>query len=291
MKEVEKQVSEISDFLILNGQNTSSEELKKDQLEFKKMTNQIFEKSYFFNRARTWPRGYAGDFETLEKIYGGVPVAKDGIGMYLDNYFVTRTLAKGVRERKRLLGNLIITELEQREIGQRILNIACGSSREVFDIGKKINVFKPQITFLDYDKGAVDYSKLLLSNEGIHVDEFKFMKYNALNLVFQEETRAEFGERDIIYSAGLFDYIKTDVLIKMIASLYSLLADGGVLIAPFKDKENYTVFDYHWLTDWSYFFQRTIEEVTNILEEATNAKIEIIKSESEAINFFIIRKN
>lgn len=290
MLEIENAILSISDFLVEKGKELPKEELKEAQIKFRKDTNSIFEKSYFVKRIRNWPRGYPGDYETLEKFYHGTPSETEGVGLYFDNYIVTRTLAKGVRERKRTLGKILVSELQNRNPNQQILNIACGSSREIFDIGSAINEYKPKITFIDYDKNAVDYSKLLLHNEGINIAEYDFFKFNALDLVSADDTKLKFGEKDIIYSAGLFDYIKTDVLIKMIRSMYKLLGKNGVLIAPFKDKENYSIFDYHWLVDWSYFLQRTIEEVKTILEEATEAKIEIIKSGSPAINFFIIRK-
>ena len=290
MLELEKHILSISDFLIEKGKELPKEELKEAQIQFRKDTDSVFKMSYLYSRARKWPKGYPGDYQTLEKIYHGIPVETEGIGMYLDNYFTTRELAKGVRERKRVLGKILASELQNRNPNQRILNIACGSSREIFDIGSSINEYKPKITFIDYDKDAVDYSKLLLYNEGISISGYDFFKFNALKLVSEDDTKLKFGERDIIYSAGLFDYIKTDVLIKMINSLYKLLGNNGVLIAPFKDRENYNIFDYHWLVDWSYFFQRTIKEVKTILEKATGAKIEIIKSGSPAINFFIIRR-
>ncbi len=290
MNELESQIMDVSNFMLSNEENLNPEALKKEQLKFRTYTDDIFMNSHLYKRARTWPRGYAGDYETLEKIYHATPVKNEGVGMYLDNYFITRELARGVRERKRVLSKVLISEFEKREKKQKVLNIACGSSREIFDIGKKMNNYEADFTFLDYDKDAVNYSRLLLFNEGIDVRNFKFMKYNALNLVSETETEAEFGKKDIIYSAGLFDYIKTDVLIKMISSLYNLLEDGGVLIAPFKDKENYNTFDYHYLVDWSYFYQRTIDEVKDILVEATNTEVEIINTKSPAINFFLIRK-
>jgi SAM-dependent methyltransferase len=287
---LEKTVMSISSYIEEHYSNISGKELKEKQAEFRKFTDSIFQQSYFFRRARQWPRGYSGDYETLEQNYQGVPIESEGIGMYLDNYFLTRTLAEGVRERKEFLSELILKELESRSEGQRILNIGCGSSREIFDIGKRINKFGSQITFLDYDEEAVNYSKLLLYNGGIDISEFGFEKYNAFKLTSVEETKSKFGKKDIIYSAGLFDYIKTDGLLKMIHSLYSLLDEGGVIIAPFKDRKNYGTFDYHWLGDWAYFYQGTIEDVTGILEKASGTKVEIIPSGTSAINFFILRK-
>lgn len=290
MDELERQMMSISDYLISNHKDLAIDDLKKEQIEFRNDTDDIFQESYFIKRLRNWPRGYPGDYETLERFYHGTPVKSEGVGLYLDNHIVTRTLAKGVRERKRVLSNILVSELEQRAPKQKILNIACGSSREIFDIGKKINNYDPRITFIDYDENAVNYSKTLIFNEGINVEHYEFMKYNALKLVSQEAIESTFGKRDIIYSAGLFDYIKTDHLKKMLSSLFHSLEPNGVLIAPFKDMKNYGIFDYHWLVDWSYFLQRTIDEVKDILVESTNSEVEIIKTESPAINFFLIRK-
>ena len=136
----------------------------------------------------------------------------------------------------------------------------------------------------------MDYSQLLLHNGEIDITEFEFIKYNALKLASADRTEAAFGKQDIIYSAGLFDYVPTKGLKKIIHSLYNLLDEGGVLIAPFKDKENYQTYDYHWFADWSYFYQRTVEEVARILETSTGTISEIIPCGTPAINFFILRK-
>ena len=289
-KVLENTVMSISSYLEEHYSNISGGELKEKQAEFRKFTDSIFQQSYFFRRARQWPRGYPGDYQTLEQNYKGVPIESGGIGMYLDNYFLTRTLAEGVRERKEFLSELILKELESRSGGQRILNIGCGSSREIFDIGRRVNKFDSRMTFLDYDEEAVNYSELLLHNGGIDLSEFGFEKYNVFKLTSVERTESKFGKQDIIYSAGLFDYIKTAGLIKVIHSLYSLLDEDGVIIAPFKDRKSYGTFDYHWLVDWAHFYQRTIEDVTEILEEASGTKVEIIPSGTPAINFFILRK-
>ena len=268
------------------------EVLRDRQKEYRAFTDPIFKKSFFVNRARTWPLGYPGDHEMLEKIYNGIPISEEGIGLYIDTYFLCKTLAKGVRERKRVLSQLVQSEIENRPINTRIMNIGCGSSREIFDIGSSINQYQPKFTFLDFDEKATIYSKQLLENTSIDTSDFVFKKFNALKLSNAEYTQKIFGNQDIIYSAGLFDYLKTDVLSKIIASLYANLNNDGIVIAPFKDVENYNTFDYHWNCDWTYFYQRSIEEVKNILTDAipSSASLEIKGTGVPAINFFIIRK-
>ncbi len=284
----------ISGFNILSQieEKLAVEELRERQKKFRDETNTFFKQSYFMNRARTWPYGYPGDHEMLEKIYQAMPVSKQGIGLYLDNYFLNCTLARGVRERKTKLSALLIREIENRAIDSKIMNIGCGSSREIFDIGTKLNQYAPEMTFLDFDNRATQYSENLLFNAGIDINKFVFKKFNALKLANIDYTKKIFESQDIIYSAGLFDYLTTKVLTKIIGSLYELLNDGGLIIAPFKDAQNYKTFDYHWFVDWSYFYQRSIGDIQDILEIALplKTKIRIEPSPSPAINFFIIEK-
>jgi len=47
----------------------TKDELKKIISRFHRDTNPILSKSYYINRARTWPQGYQGDYMTLEHIY------------------------------------------------------------------------------------------------------------------------------------------------------------------------------------------------------------------------------
>ena len=131
-----------------------------------------------------------------------------------------------------------------------------------------------------------------MENTLIDTSDFVFKKFNALKLSNAEYTKKIFGNQDIIYSAGLFDYLKTEVLTKIITSLYANLNEGGIIIAPFKDANNYKTFDYHWNCDWTYFFQRSVAEVESILSDAIpdEAKLKILPTGVAAINFFIITK-
>ena len=290
--QLQKLVESGEDYVQTFESSCEVQDLRERQKEFRAFTDPIFKKSFFVNRARTWPLGYPGDHEMLEKIYIGMPISEEGIGLYIDKYFLCKTLARGVRERKRVLSQLVHSEIENRPVNTKIMNIGCGSSREIFDIGDSLNAYQPKFTFLDFDEKATLYSKQLLENTSIDTSDYVFKKFNALKLSNTEYTQKQFGNQDIIYSAGLFDYLKTEVLTKIITSLYTNLNEGGVIIAPFKDAENYNTFDYHWNCDWTYFYQRSIDEVKSILSSSipSTASLEIKGTGVSAINFFIIRK-
>lgn len=257
---------------------------------FKERFRPYVEKSLFGTRANDWPQGYPGDHITLEYIYKGFPQSPDLIGQYVDLYFMSRHLAVGVRERKDQLKNHVQEQLN-KESCKTVLNVGCGSSRELYDIGLKLNDYNGKITCLDFDGDALTFSARTLASRMINLDKFEFRKMNVLKLVNSKFMNSELGTFDLIYSAGLFDYIQDKGLKRIFGSMHKNLNEGGMIIAPFKDCEYYTIFDYHWLGNWDAFYQRTKVEVWDLLKEAIpGVNLKVIPSSTPAINFYIITK-
>ncbi len=118
----------------------NDEEIIKDaRLRFHQKTNKIFSKSYCINRARTWPQGYQGDYKTLEISYRNTPLSQ-GIGYYFDLMFLNSKLAIAVRNRLNKLKDILKEEISKRQKPE-VLNIACGSCREVSLICSKQTFF------------------------------------------------------------------------------------------------------------------------------------------------------
>ena len=264
--------------------------IKPAQVVFREKTAPIFSKSYFMNYARTWPRGYPGDYTILEQIYENAP-RSEGIGYYLDQYFLSTVLAVAVRERKRTLVDLLRKELKEKK-DLRILDIACGSCSEIVDLASEVVRARATATCIDTDRDALNFSAERLSQVNLASDRVNFYRYNALKMINQERNLKEFGVQEVIYSIGLFDYLKDDVLIALLKSLYQLLADGGTFIVSFKDSRRYTTFDYHWLVSWNAFFQRTEDECRSLLLKARipAAAVTSLREHSGVIVFFVVTK-
>lgn len=246
--------------------------------------------SNFLKRAHDWPKGYPGDHITLEYLYKGSNESESVFGQYLDLYGMSRELGIGVRERKDFLRQLIEKHIFKGNF-QSVLNIGCGSCRELYDMGLKLNNFEGDITCVDFDADALDFSKKTLASRSIKLENMDFKKMNVLQLKDTEFMKNELGSFDLIYSAGLFDYIDDKGLDRIFKSLHSNLNNNGVIIAPFKDANFYKFFDYHWFVNWDAFLHRTKDEVNLLINNAiSGCKLEIIPSNSKAINFFIISK-
>jgi len=233
---------------------------------FRKRTHPILSKSYAINRIRTWPQGYQGDHLTLEAAYRNAPMS-DGIGFYLDKYLQDWPLAHALRGRIAQLTHLLREELTNRK-NLKVLDIACGSCREIVNLVPDIKGSGASVMCVDLDEDALAFSENRLSFADVTPGSISFRKFNALRLFDLDIAKAEFGRQDIIYSVGYFDYLPDDFLVKLLRSLYLMLNQGGKLIAAFKDAERYRSQEYHWIADWDGFLQRTPKQFERLLGEA-----------------------
>jgi SAM-dependent methyltransferase len=264
--------------------------LKQAQVYFREKTHPILSKSYFINRTRIWPEGHQGDYMTLELAYKNIPMS-EGIGSYLDKYLLSTTLGDGVRDRIKKMRSLLKEELISRN-NPKVLDVACGSCREVFELAPEIKASGAKFTCVDLDPAALDFSLDRFGYAGLTEEHAELLQYNALRMFDVETTQTEFGMQDVIYSIGFFDYLPDDFLTKLLNSLYLLLKPGGKLFASFKDADRYRPQIFHWLVDWDGFLQRTEKDFDRVLQEADipAGAISMSRVDSGSIVFYSITK-
>jgi SAM-dependent methyltransferase len=264
--------------------------IKQAQVYFREKTHPVLSKSYLLNRCRTWPNGQQGDFMTLELAYKNTPMS-EGIGIYLDKYILSNTLGDGVRERIVKMRELLKEELLSRS-NPKVLDVACGSCREVFELAPEIKASGAKFTCIDLDSAALDFALDRFAYAELSEEHTELLEYNALRMFDLETAQTEFGMQDIIYSIGFFDYLPDEFLAKLLSSLYLLLNPGGKLIASFKDVDHYRPEVFHWLVDWDGFLQRTEKDFDRVLGEANIPSSALSKTrvDSGSIVFYTATK-
>ncbi|MEJ2650047.1 MAG: class I SAM-dependent methyltransferase, partial [Sedimentisphaerales bacterium] len=246
-------------------------------------------KSHFLHHARTWPYGYVGDHKIIEDIYRHVSLS-EGMGYLLDQCFLDTELGRAVPSRKDKMREIIEREITKKS-NLKILNIGCGSCRELVELTPVIIKSAAQITCLDFDSAALDFSAERLGMLGL-LSHINLRKYNALKMVNKERNQKEFGSQDLIYSIGLLDYMADDSLVRLIQAMYELLAPHGKVIAVFKDSTRYEVLSYHWLVDWDAFYQRNEAESKALIYRAGIAEenISVERDRTGIVIFYTIEK-
>jgi hypothetical protein len=262
--------------------------IKEIKKEFRSLVEHWVYKSKIMERALKKSYGYPGDYNLLETIYNNQTIS-EGMGIYQDRYFLDNPYAIAVRNRKNKMKNLLMTFMEETALPSiNILNIACGSCREIRELLPDIHLKKKlKFTCLDFDEKAINYSKERFKTLPEDL-EIKFLKESVLKLSKHQEV---LNEQNLIYSIGLADYLPDRVLKKIIFFIYSLLCPSGRFIIAHKDKDKYKPLPPDWFCDWT-FEPRNVNALVKLVKDSgiANFTINVDWENSNKIFFLIITK-
>lgn len=275
----------------LEGIVGSSIILREIKRRFRLMVGGFAYQSMIVKRANDKLLGYPGDYELLEAIYNNQAVSEK-IGHYFDKSFLSNKYAVAVRNRKEKM-KVILSEFISRlsSPSVRILNLACGSCREIKELLSSSGVHKKRIIFefVDQDGDALEFAKDSLGKLPRNI-EIKFSKENILDIVNKPSYYSGLiGKQDMVYSIGLADYLPDRILKKLIRFCFGLLLPGGRLIITHKDMDKYKPLDPDWFCDWT-FIPRNRKRLSNLIKDSgiDNFSIAIERDNSKIILFTII---
>jgi len=183
----------------------------------------IHARSPFVKRLQDWPRGYPGDFETVEYLCSGrAQTAEDTLEHICETYALSRSIAQQHRNKVHHQAARIIRTLMKKPGMSRLLSIACGSCPDLRNIAPTLPVLAGEIWLNDSDTDALTFSARELSaiRNRIHI-----RPGNALKFVLKAKS---LGLRfDLVLAGGLFDYLSEKWAVSLIENAYALLEDGG----------------------------------------------------------------
>jgi extracellular factor (EF) 3-hydroxypalmitic acid methyl ester biosynthesis protein len=181
-------------------------------------------------RLYTKPRGYAGDFETIEEIYLGKPVGASVIGRLIDGWARSSQPAQAVRYRRSKLGRDVIARLS--ESGARgpvaVTSLAIGPGREVFDVLESYPSAPIRFTGIDIDEAALSFCAERAEKLGISNGKLVLFQDDLVKLSLGRG-RIAIPKQDFIYSMALMDYLEDEVVVRIVNWAHEQLAPGGTL--------------------------------------------------------------
>jgi extracellular factor (EF) 3-hydroxypalmitic acid methyl ester biosynthesis protein len=168
----------------------------------------------------------------------------------------------------------------------RIMNLACGPNRELFDFLKNCEYTDAvEALCIDIDADALQYTDQHV-NCFAHKANIHLMRENLVKWALGR-IRHDFRTQDIIYSAGLMDYIQDKLFVKMIDRCHTQLKPGGVLIlGNFGVHKNRNMMDH--LLQW-WLIYRDEEALRELFARSQfgDDKIQVL-SEKQGVNLFAI---
>lgn len=240
------------------------------------------------------PRGYPGDYMTIEAVYDKKNVS-DNVGYCSDNFFLNNKYPSAVRNRKDKMKSLLVDYIRRNTSPSiDILNVGCGSCREIAEmLTSGINsVGKVNFNLVDQDEESLVFSKKALELTHSKFSIFNFYPHNILEYIRNEQEYLNIlGKQDLVYSIGVTDYLPDRMLKKLISFCLKLLKPRGTLILAHKDKLAYKPVPSDWCCDWT-FYPRDEKEFLNILDscDISGYNLKIEREKSGIIMFFILTK-
>lgn len=219
------------------------------------------------------PYGYAGDFEIIERIYKFWKSPKDNLVNW-DNFAHSQIASQAVRNRKDYFLNLLYN-LHATKKQKRVLNIASGPARGIVEF---LSMESGGILFecVDCDKNAIEYSSKQLTGFNDYVE---FHTENAFYFSSQHTF-------DLVWSAGLFDYLNDRAFKLLIKKLLKFLGEEGELVIGNFSPSNPSR-DYMEFGNW-YLNYRSIDALTNLAKEIGVPEEKIsVQSEPLGVNLFL----
>ena len=229
-------------------------------------------------RSFTQPRGYAGDSKLLDMVYS--PNKYDlthtsEIGKRLFKYTTRTPLSRTLCRRMKLIAEYIDKFAEEVPKAS-VLSVASGHCREAdYSTALKSKSLE-RFVALDHDAMSLETLQNNYGEFGLEPCEL-----NVKDLI---KGSHNLGKFDLIYSAGLYDYLSTRFAQKLTQCLYDMLKPGGKLllinIAAQYDEVGYL----ESYMNWSMIGRDKLDTIDLAGTVQTNEKAVIQLKEIEAIN-------
>lgn len=267
-----------------------SDVTRRHSIEFlRRKLNHLIYQAPFAERVYTKPLGYAGDYEMMNLIYKQENIGKSLFARCLQRYYIDEPAAQAVRNRADYLIGVIRRELTQASSERpfRMLSVACGPAMEWQRLLPECESLDKvvEVDLLDQDKQALlstqNRLRQLTSKHSTSV-KFQFLHKAIKNIIARG---TDFKQYDLIYSAGLFDYLSDPVAVLAAEQLLKSVKPGGRLVIGNFNIGNPTQVVMDFALDWELIY-RSEKDLLHLFEKLGGTLV--VEREPLDINLFCV---
>jgi extracellular factor (EF) 3-hydroxypalmitic acid methyl ester biosynthesis protein len=220
------------------------------------------------------PSGYHGDYQVIDLIYQTHIHPSEKYRRW-DEYFQVQAAPKAVRNRKDYFLNLLEQVKGNQEDRLSVLNLASGPCRDVLEAFQR-HGHSFDFHCVDLDPNAICYAQGLLG------DYAPLVQFSCQNVI---KYRTE-QKYDLVWSAGLFDYLADNFFVNVLSRALSWAVAGGELVIGNFSPRN-TTRDYMAFGGWE-LYHRSEDDLFQLALAAGAQREKItIDKESEGVNLFL----
>lgn len=233
----------------------------------------VHSRSPFVDRLQRWPRGYPGDFETVEYLLRGTNLASERIARMCEAYALSRSIAQQHRNKVHHQARRLLRTMRSAPLQTRIASIACGSCADLRLILEQLPPLVGELWLNDLDSDALAFSEEQLAPIA---DRCRFRNADAISFA----RRLDRGGFDLVLAGGLFDYLDPRSATLLIQLAYRALAPGGTFYFTNIAAGNPYRPLIEYFGDWT-LIERTEAEILTYCERAGISPSNVTMSREE----------
>lgn len=256
--------------------------------------------SPFVYRTFQKPLGYAGDYEMVNMILRDPHEGATLFAKLVNVVFLQNPPAEAHRNRILRLARCLREETRRVAVSgrrARILNLGCGPAREVEAFMAEDELSDAaEFSLLDFNSETLAYTREHLEALRQHHQRQTVLQFQAksINQLLKESLRPELssqrGSYDLVYCAGLFDYVSDRVCQRLTELFYQFLAPGGLVLVTNVDASKPFRHSMDYLLEWHLIY-RDREKMKALVPDVEPAPAWEVLADPTGVNLFLeIRK-
>jgi extracellular factor (EF) 3-hydroxypalmitic acid methyl ester biosynthesis protein len=255
--------------------------------------------SPFAHRTYHKPLGYAGDYEMVNMIIGDPLKGSSLFAKTINLWFLSQAPAEAHRNRIKYLTKLLAEETSRvanKRQRARIFNLGCGPAGEIQNFLSQNEICDwSNVTLLDFNDETLQHARTTLEDllTRFHRSARIEMIKKSVHQVLKDATRLgdHTEQYDLIYCAGLFDYLSDRICKRLMNIFYDMLAPGGLLVATNVNTSNPSRQTMEQVLEWHLIY-RSREQLMVLAPDLAPDGSYRIKADPTGCNVLIeVRRN
>ena len=251
--------------------------------------------SPFLYRCFAKPLGFAGDYEMVNMM---MREPMEGASLYaklVNFWFIQQPPAEAHRNRIRQLVEYIQeTTARVMKLGRpaKILNVGCGPVHEVQQFLCNSHLAdRAQFTLIDFNDETLGYCQSVVEEtkkKHNRITQFKYVRKSVQQIIKESNRAGQLapdGQYDLVYCAGLFDYLSDTVCRRLNDIFYEWLAPGGKLVTTNVDGFNPRRLTMDHIMEWHLFYRRGVDLLA-LKPAAAPVGFCAVKSDPTGVNIY-----
>ncbi|GHC54412.1 methyltransferase domain-containing protein [Roseibacillus persicicus] len=260
-----------------------------------KTVHRFILQSPFSYRCFKKPLGYAGDYGMVNLMLGNPYQGATLFAKLLNNAFLETGPVTAHQNRIHYLVDTlreVATERAAKGLRTRVLNLGCGPAQEIRRFIEEEAVSEMcDFELLDFSAETLRHTKREIGESqersGRHIN-FSLIQESIQGFLRQASRGEEYDKNsyDLVYCAGLFDYLQQRFCAKLTSVLTELIKQDGLVVVTNVSKHNTIPSVMEDFLDWS-IIERTEEEMLALAPTENLSILKELKSDVTRINLFL----